>query len=488
MIYFSSQAGRAEIWLIGALLFGGPALGQNEIIEIDDSELPAVGELANRTMTPAQEARIGKILRGQLYRSLPIVEDPESNAYLSTLAQRLAETHRTPQEFQLLIVRDSQINAFAMPGGLLAFNTGLMTQARRESELAGVIAHEMAHVTQRHLARVYDQMEHSNLSLLTTLGIVLAGIYQISAILPAAVIGQAAEIQRYLNYTRGNEQEADRIASRMMAKAGIDPTGVADFFEVLLKAYGRHDYSKEMKYLSTHPTVPSRIAEARDRALQYREDYQGDSELFHFIRERLLSLQQPPHERLEAYRLRLQVGDRPTPAEKYGIVVALQQQGNHARALEILKDIRPQEEATQLLLDLAHARSEMHSGQIQAAIATLQAQAERHPHHSAIEPYLAQAYLINRQPEKTLVLLRARIRHGIEAPQTYRQLAEALSATGQTAQSHIALADHYAVLGQYQHALRQLAIAQTHTKAYSVNQHKIDQRQKDIIEIRDSRL
>lgn len=464
--------------VILVLLSAGPTQAHTDVI--DDSELPSVGEPADRVMTQAEEARIKRFLKAQLYGHLPVSEDPESNAYIRTLADRILGRAGIRQEFDLLIVHNQQVNAFAMPGGLLAFYTGLITKARNESELAGVIAHEMAHVTQRHLARMRDHMSNSNFSLLTMAGVILAGVTQTSALLPAAVLSQAAEQQRFLNYSRANEQEADRFASQFLAKAGIDPNGVANFFEVLIKHSGHH-YGKDFEYLSTHPATPSRIVEARDRARQYQGTFVQDTMGFRFIRERMISLQTPTHERLELFQDKLDSGHKPQAPEQYGIVVAWQRHGDHARALELLRSIKTDAPELRFLLDLATAESQKHLGQLDQALETLESLSREYPTHAAVEFYLAQAYLTAGQADQALKLIRKRIRRGIQSPQTYRLLAEAANATGQPAISHIALADHYLSKGQLRQAANQLEIAEKYAKASSANQARIDHRRKEIL-------
>ena len=471
----------ARVGLLGLLLasfHAGAVHADTDVI--DDSQLPSVGEPADQVMTQAEEARIKRFLKAQLYGHLPVSEDPESNAYLRALADHILGHTGITQEFDLLIVRSRQVNAFAMPGGLLAFYTGLITKARNESELAGVVAHEMAHVTQRHLARMQDHMTNSNFSLLTMAGVILAGVTQTSALLPAAVLSQAAEQQRFLNYSRANEQEADRFASQFLARSGIDPNGVANFFEVLLK-HSDHRYGKDFEYLSTHPTTPSRIVEAQDRARQYRGTYLRDSERFRFIRQRMISLQTPTHERLDLFQNQLDAGHKPSAAEQYGVAVAWQKHGDPGRALELLHNVKTDVPELRVLLDLAIAESHKHLGQLGQAIEMLELLSQENPTHTAVEFHLAQAYLAAGQPKQALKLIRKRVRRGIQTPQTYRLLAEAANATGQSVISHIALADHYLSKGQLRQAALQLEIAEKHTKANSANQARIDHRRSEIL-------
>lgn len=451
-----------------------------ETTVIDDSELPSVGEAADRVMTQAEEARLKRRLKAQLYGHLPISEDPEANAYIRDLAQGIQDGADIEQDFDILIVRDRRINAFAMPGGLLAFNTGLVVQARVESELAGVIAHEMAHVTKRHLARMYDKMQNSNFNILATAGILLAGLYDLSALLPAAFVGQAADIQRYLNHSRDSEREADRFATRYLAQAGIDPHGVANFFEVLIQNSSR-SYSKEFEYLSTHPASHTRIVEAQDRARQYPGEYLRDRETFHFIRERMISLTTPLHDRLEHYRNQLHAGYRPTPAEQYGIAAAMQKHGDHEQALELLRTVEATLPETRLLVQLARIRSWPQTGKSGQVLEALEDLYAEQPDHHAVEFYLAQAYLDAERPREALKLARKRIRRGIQDPQTFRLIAEAASASGQPAISHIALSDYYASRAQFRQAHQQLKVAEQHTKANTANQARINQRHAELI-------
>ncbi len=448
---------------------------------IDDTALPGVGELADRTITPAEEANLKKLLRARLYGELPIEDDPESNTYMQTLLAQLRASNDIELEFDILIVRSRDINAFAMPGGLLAFNTGLIGQANTESELLGVLAHEMAHVTQRHIARMYDEMEHSNLSILASAAVLLAGAYSLSTILPTLMVGQAAQIQEFLNHSRASEQEADRFATRYLAKAGIDPNGVANFFHVLMKKSSQPQ-GKDFEYLSTHPTSQSRIVEAQNRALQYKGRFIKDRPKFSYIRERLNALLVAPHVRLQHYQ-NLALGNELTDVQRYGFAVVLQRRNEDERALAELQKIQPATPGVALLLELAAIRSVKHLGQIEQALERLLALYEQFPQHNDIEWYLIQAHLDMGNAQEALRLARVRIRRGVQDPQSYRLLAEAADATNQPAVVHLALADHYISQYKLRLAVQQVELAEKHIKINSANQARVQQRRKQILEM-----
>lgn len=473
---------RARRWLplaCGALLAVPGGAGADPVI-IDDTALPGIGEPADRTMTAAEEKRLGELLRAQLYGRMPVSEDPEANAYLRGLGARMLAANGIGQEFDFLIIEDPAINAFAMPGGLLAFNAGLIVRARRESELAGVVAHELAHVTQRHIARLYDQMAHSHAGLLTGAGVLLAGLYQLSALLPAAYVAQAAEMQRQLNYTRANEREADRVATRYLARSGLDPYGVADFFEVLERP-GERGLADEFEYLSTHPFTPARRAEAADRARQYAGEFVRDSESFQYIRARVEALQTPPRERLRQDRARREAGEPQTPAERYGAAVARLRRDDPDGALELLRSLAPEGAAARLWTALAVAEARLRQERPRRSLALLEPLLERHPAHYAVELRLLEALLAAGEAERALARARARVRRGMHEPYTFRRLAEAADAAGQKTAAHLALADFYTQRGQYRHALHQLELAQGETKIGTANQARIDHRRAEVL-------
>ncbi len=473
---------RAPRWLPLALGAGlaapGGAPADPELI--DDAALPGIGEPADRTMTAAEEARLGELLRARLHGRMPVSEDPEANAYLRDLGARMLAANDIAQEFDFLIIEDPAINAFAMPGGLLAFNTGLIARARRESELAGVVAHELAHVTQRHIARLYDQMAHSHSGLLTGAGVLLAGLYQLSALLPAAYMAQAVEMQRQLNYTRANEREADRVATRYLARSGLDPRGVADFFEVLERP-GERRVADDFEYLSTHPFTPERRAEAADRARQYAGRFVRDSESFRYIRARVEALQTPPREYLRQIRARREAGEPPGPAARYGEAVARLRQGEPDAALELLRTLAPETPAARLWTALAAAEARLRQGRPGRALALLEPLLARHPQHHAAELRLLEALLAAGEAERALALARARVRRGAREPRAFRLLAEAADAAGQKTAAHMALADFYTHRGQYRHALHQLELAQGGTKIGTANQARIDHRRAEVL-------
>jgi predicted Zn-dependent protease len=236
------------------------------------SQLPDLGDSSQVALTPAQERKIGEQIVRQIRAQGFYLQDPEVNDYLNELGRRLVAASRdTKQDFEFFAVPDPQINAFALPGGYIGVHTGLILLAQNESELASVLAHEISHVTQRHMARMVANQKNS--MLLTLAGLALAilasragGANGTQGIQAAVAGSQALAMQNQLNFTRENEYEADRIGFSRLVAAGFDPNGAAVFMERLQRGTRFADNGSTPSYLRTHPITYERIAEAQSRA------------------------------------------------------------------------------------------------------------------------------------------------------------------------------------------------------------------------------
>lgn len=230
------------------------------------TDLPTIGTAAGGTMSIERERLIGDYYMRQLRAQAPIVEDPVLREYLTDLGNKLVlHSNNVRFPFSFFWVRDSNINAFAFLGGYVGVHTGLIEQAQDESELASVLAHEIAHVTQRHIARNMERMQAATPVSIAQIigGLVLAMANPQLGM--AVMTGSMAGIQqRQINYTRQFELEADRFGMNSLAAAGFDPHGAPRFFARLAAQYR---YSTQIpQYLVTHPLPESRIADTRARA------------------------------------------------------------------------------------------------------------------------------------------------------------------------------------------------------------------------------
>ncbi|MGY3570415.1 beta-barrel assembly-enhancing protease [Vibrio paucivorans] len=235
----------------------------------NDIELPDIGTTAGGTLTIDQELIYGDAYMRMLRNSQPIVNDPVLNEYIDNLGHRLvANANDVKTPFTFFMIRDRNINAFAFFGGYVALHSGLFLHAQSESELASVVAHEIAHVTQRHLARsMEDQARRSPATIAALAGSLLLAIASPEAGMAAITAATAGSMQSQINYTRSNEKEADRFGIATLAKAGFDVKAMPRFFGRLADEY--RYASKPPPMLLTHPLPEDRITDSRERARHY---------------------------------------------------------------------------------------------------------------------------------------------------------------------------------------------------------------------------
>src|SRR5262245_42986661 len=273
------------------------------------NDLPDIGSPASSALSLDDEYRIGLQIVRQLRDEGQVIDDPEATEYLQGLGSRIVAqaSGDSGQRFQFFFVRDDTINAFALPGGFIGVNYGLVLATRNEAQLAGVLAHEIAHVTQRHIARrVRSQGRQSIATMAAILASILIGAATGSsdAAMGGISMAQGAAMQQQINFTRANENEADRVGMGFLAAAGFDPYGMPDFFETMgrrtsLQATNRNALPE---ILQSHPVTTNRIAESRARAAQFKEVRPLPETIsYSLTRERLRVLVTPPEQNVRRY-------------------------------------------------------------------------------------------------------------------------------------------------------------------------------------------
>ena len=308
----------------------------------NDIELPDMGSPADAVLSKSDEAQYGRAIMRDIRRSGMVVEDPQMTEYVNEIGHRIAaQTSDGDQQFTFFVVKDSRINAFALPGGYIGVHTGLLEATRSEDELAGVLAHEVAHVTQRHIARaIHASSRQSILSTAMMLGALVLGAAGGSgeAVQGAMAISQGAAIQQQINFTRSNEYEADRIGIRALADAGFDPHGMASFFEVMSRQTPGNPDSRMPEFLMTHPVSTARIAEARNRARGIPYVDTRDSTNYGIARARTIVDSFDNYDGAVAYFEKRAYKDQ-TDIERYGRAVAYQRAGRNVEANRIFEEL-----------------------------------------------------------------------------------------------------------------------------------------------------
>lgn len=419
-------------------------------------ELPELGEPADLTLSPAQEAKIGDEVASELYRGDYQINDIEISDYINSMGWKLAAKGApNPPKFRFFVIGDPRINAFAVPGGVIGINAGLLLNADNESELAGVIGHEQAHVTQRHLARTSNDTGVANLATwAAVLAAIIAGSGNPDVILSGLAIGQSVNYQREVNYTRSHELEADRIGIRTMAEAGYDPEGMATFFGKL-EQQSRLYNSQLPDILRTHPVNTVRISEARSRAAQIGKVSLKPNPEFGLMKARTIVLMaSSPTAAIDEMGSRLRSGDK-SSGTQYGYAMALFNAGRATEALEALAPVLvtlPR----QLNVNLLQAQLLIATGKQAEGLALLDRTTRLNPRSAPALLIQARALLDAGQPlEARQLLLSHDQAHG-EAPETHRLLSEASSQLKNVGDAQFEMASYEMARGDLRAALTQV--------------------------------
>ncbi len=449
-------AARGRGALIGAALgalAGGPAAAQ--------VNLPDFGDPTGGAVSSVDEKRLGEAFMRQVRAQLPIVEDADVEAYVQRLGGRIAnEASHYAGGFYFFVVADDSINAFAAPGGFVGINSGLILTTESESELASVVAHEVAHVTQRHIARMIDMQSKS-------------GIYTIAGMLAAVMIGMAgggqagsaagagvmaAQQQRMIDFTRANEKEADRVGMQMLEGAGYDPRAMPVFFERLQNA-SRY-YRRPPEFLSTHPVTSSRIADSRGRAEQFPKREIEDSFAYHLVRAKLtVLLERQPEDAVRKFEAKLESREYASlQATVYGWGLALSRAGQHEQAAEVLSQLL-ETYPNVVAFRAALAENSLRANRVNEALALYREGYELFPDNRVLVRGYARALLRARQARTALEVVDDYARlYGMDGP-LHRIAAEGHEQLGQQAQSQLSLGEFYYSNGQLTQAVQQLRLA-----------------------------
>ncbi|KFN47563.1 M48 family metalloprotease [Arenimonas metalli] len=464
--------------------------------------LPDIGSSAGEVIDPGMEARYGAYTLYELRRLGLVLDDPLIDGWLQAMGYRLAAASDTPrQSFTFFMMRDRQINAFATLGGYIGMNAGLVVTAETEDEVAGVMAHEIAHVSQRHVLRGVERAQKDQVPiLLAMLGAIAlsqsqgggarasGGGSQAGDATAAAITGAAALMQqRQINYTRSNESEADRVGIQTLARAGYAPGGMADFFERMQRASRGNSGGYQLpEYLRSHPVTTTRISETRQRAEQMAaqpargpiraptatslllpgefslgaSDLRGGSDAFPWARERLrvFSADNAAAALREYRALANAPGAEASDAQRYGLALAQMRGGYPAEAEATLADLLRRHPG-QLWLELAQAEAAAIGGRHAVSRERFEALVTRHPDNRAVRLAYAEALGKQATPEagrRAQAVLRPLLASGGDDPVFQRSFARASELAGDLVRAGEAYAETAYLNGRAVDALNQL--------------------------------
>jgi predicted Zn-dependent protease len=460
--------------------------------------LPSLGDTERQELSPLMERKLGEQIMNDIRRDRDYLNDAPLLEYLNNFGSILLAAHpeargESSYDFFFFAVRDPTLNAFALPGGFIAVHSGLVLAAQNESELASVVAHEIGHVSQRHIARMLGQQRQD--SLIPLAAVVLAALAARSNSDASAALllgGQGVAAQRQLNFSRDAEREADRVGLEMLRDAGFDTSGMISFFGRIQNA-GRAYSDTAPAFLRSHPLTTERIADIQARTRDQRYKQRADGLDFHLIRARLRVLQddspQGLREAAVAFDSQLQQKSRlQTAAAKYGLAFIALKQGSPEKAQALLQEVRVAAQAAPAVPSAATQSAILASLAIdiklaanQSADALKEAEAARaqFPLSRGIARQYADALIQAARYDDAARYLRDQAQLYRQEPQLQDQLAKTYAAQGKQALQHLALAESYALSGSLPAALDQLNIARRAQDASFYDQAVIDARERE---------
>lgn len=427
--------------------------------EPGEVELPELGDTTSGIVSISEERRIGEALLRQVRRQVPTVNDPILKYFAEVSLYRITEFADLPDANLFPVLIDSsELNAFAAPGGIVGINLGLLLDAQDVHEFSGVLAHELAHLSQRHFARGLEARRASMFRDVAAFvaALVVAATAGGDAGLAALGGAQTVSAAGAMRYSRSLEGEADRVAINTMHKAGLDPMGLSRMFERMQQRYRFR--RTPPAYLLSHPLSEERIADTKQQAARYPQLEYSDSRSYQMMRARaLVRYAESPQAAVDYWQSEVEAGEQPHIA-RYGLAYALASNDKAAHGLDTL---RPMQNAFDDSLLFAASKAELmiEAGEIDQALSFLQRQLILNPDNAPLSMLRAQALTAGeRFAEATEVLKRQSVLHP-EDYDVWFELAETAGLADDIMQVHTARAEFFALTGDFESSLQQLEFA-----------------------------
>ncbi|MGB7300713.1 MAG: M48 family metalloprotease [Burkholderiaceae bacterium] len=435
-----------------------------------ESNLPRIGDAAGGDLSPATERRIGEIIMRGLHRDNAMIDDAELTGYLSNFALRLTDT--TPArgfQFEFFLLRDPTLNAFALPGGYIGVHSGLLQTASTESELASVLAHEIGHVTQRHMARMLARSERTSLlSLAAVFMAVLAASSNPDAAAGLIALGSSVYDQQMLSFSRDAEQEADRIGLEILREADFNTNDMIAFFARMQQATRLYE-NNAPSYLRTHPLTSERMADIQNRVVDLRYRQRVSSIGFHLVKAKLQVQSDTTKDGLQATRktFETRLAQRTFISETatwYGLAVAASHQADLKTARESLANarlaaVREGYEKSHPFYERLAAQIELDAGQVSRASAIVDNALGQYPDALALRLLKVDIALQAGRFEVAESQIEDQLRIRRSEPNLWHRLGKAYAGQGKTGLSHWAVGEQYSLLGAWSAAREQFQLA-----------------------------
>ena len=424
---------------------------------VDEDPLPSLGDYSSASISLSGEYNMGRLWLAMYRGSTKEHSDPLMRTYLEDLIYRLSETSEVrDRRFEFIILEDKTINAFAAPGGIIGINLGMFLNTQKEGELASVMCHELAHLSQRHFARSQNRNSPLANALMILGSIAVAAA---SRNPEAILIAPAAMQQMSINYTRSNEKEADRIGFNNLVKAGFNPDDMTMMFQRMQDKY-QNENSEQFSYLMTHPLPSERLTDMRIRADSLEKtskDNYRDNLDFYFMQKRAEVWAEKDIEKLIIkYKKdsKSQINNI-SLASKYGLSLALKQTNNFEEGFSILRELI-KEIPNNLVLESSLMELHVAAENYYEAISLGKNILEIHENNYAASILLADAYIEDGQSEVAEKILKDLAKERQTDPNIWFKLAEAQGLSGNILELHRSRAEFFILTGRHDAAVFQL--------------------------------
>jgi predicted Zn-dependent protease len=450
-------------------------------------DLPELGDSASSLFSSQQEYNLGRAWLKAFRSQIRTDPDPLLQDYLEDLVYKIAAHSQVrDRRLQVVVVDNRAINAFAVPGGVVGVHNGALLVANTEAELASVLSHELAHLSQRHFARGVEQQQRASIPTMAALlgSLVLAATAGGDAGIAAMTATQAAALQNQLTFSRENEQEADRVGMSTLVDTGYDPNAFGTMFDNM-QASMRYSSGRNIpEFLLTHPLTESRISDARNRAREYPRNVYVDSLDYQLMRARVeVHFADNPAEAIKRFKARLRSGSRSPEADHYGLAIAYLAQGDPVNARDNLASLLAKD-PRRIAYVIADAQIDVAGGQLEQAAQKLQKQLAIVPDNHALTMAYADTLLKSNQPQRAEALLTEHSKTHSEDPSVWYLLAETHGLAGNIVGVHQARAEYFVLTGVLDKAQQQLKYALPLVKNDNLTTAKIEARIRQVEDLK----
>jgi len=426
-----------------------------------DINLPLLGDSSSGIVSKKQEYKLGKSWLQAFRRHVQLHDDPLLQSYLEQLSYDLmAHSDLEDTRLTLVVVNNPTINAFAVPGGVIGIHTGIFNYADNEDQLSSIIAHEIAHLSQRHFARSMEaQRSASAMSLAGLLAtVIVSSQADTDAAIATLTTAQAISADQQLRYSRSNEQEADRLGLKILTKAGRDPRASADMLNNML-ALSRYKGNRPPEFLLTHPVTERRVADTRARTLSEKTRHYPDNSDYYIMQARAaVVMQNDAKYSVSYFKQKMDSNTLQKKAAKYGLALAYSKLGEYKKASQILSSLLSKDPFNRLFI-YTDIENDIAAQEYKIALSKLEYQLKLNAKNYPLQVLLSETLWQNKQYKDSAKVLTQLSNQRKEDPAIWYKLAEVRGLAGDISGVHRARAEYFILVGAFERAKKQLNLA-----------------------------